>query len=125
MSRTVFIQAYFNTFHSFVDELMKAFPEDTLLPTQKMSLSLLQRTNPMLLIKSVHETILPYQKMIEDRNTDFFLKHSYSDETSADSSLEPLIQKIKEMWTELTPTNHRVIWDYITNLLLLGKRCVD
>jgi len=123
MSRTVFLQAYFNTFHGFLDQLSQVFPGDLDLPSYKAALSLIQRTNPMMAVSQVMETIAPFESMIVARDADFFMKYGYSEFTAADTTLDPLIQKLKTMWGGLTPKNQEVVWDYITSLLQLGKKC--
>lgn len=125
MSRTVFLQAYFNTFHGFLDQLSQVFPGDLDLPAYKTTLSLVQRTHPMMAVSQVMETILPFEEMIMTRNADFFLKYGYSEFTGNDTSLDPLIQKLKTMWVVLTPVNQNIVWDYITSLLRLGKKCQE
>jgi hypothetical protein len=121
MSKTIYLQAYFNTLQSFFEDMMRAFPNDADIPAYKVSVNMLQRTNPMMVVTSMLETIAPYEKMIETRDVDFFLKHTYPD---TDSTFEPIIEKIKGMWTTLSESNQKVIWDYITALVGLAKKCV-
>jgi hypothetical protein len=125
MSKKVYLQAYFHTLDSLIDDLLRVFPNDVDLITYKTSIGLAQRTNPMLFVRAIFETMGPYEKMIEERNADFFLNFDYSDLVSTDASLGPLFQKLKEMWSTLTPANQKTIWDYITNLSGLVKKCVE
>lgn len=125
MSKTVYLQAYFNTLHSLLDDLLRVFPNDTDLVTFKTSLSMIQKTNPMMLIRNVHETMSPYQEMIKQRNTDFFLKFNYDEFAKTDQTLGPLLEKLKTMWNVLTPTHQKVVWEYITNLSGLVNKCIE
>lgn len=123
MSKRVFLDAYFTQFHAFLAELSRVFPDDTDIPAYKAGLSLLQKTNPMLLVTEVIRNTAPYEKMIADRDADFFLKHDFADNIAEDGTLEPIIQKIKGMWTSLSENNRKCIWDYITLLVGLAKKC--
>jgi hypothetical protein len=123
MSRKIFLDAYYNNFNGFLGELSRVFPDDPDIPVYKTSLVLLQKTNPMLLVVEVIRGVEPYEKMIEERNADFFLKHDFAENIAQDGTLEPIIQKIKALWQTLSVNNQKCIWDYITLLVGLAKRC--
>ena len=122
MSKKILMDAFYNQFSDFLSELCKAFPEDPDFPAYKTGLVLLQRTNPALVIKAVHEHVTPYEETIRAKNVDFFLKHDYSTHTENDDALEQVIQKLKGYWGEMSEVNQTVVWKYITLLLDLAKR---
>lgn len=122
MSKKILLDAFYNQFSDFLSELMKAFPEDDEFPAYKTGLLLFQKTNPVLVIKAVHEHMTPYEETIRAKNVDFFLKHDYSGHTENDGALDQVIEKLKGYWEQMSEANQTVVWRYITLLLDLAKR---
>jgi hypothetical protein len=125
MSKKILLDAFYTQFTDFLTELAKAFPEDPDFPAYKTGLLLLQKTNPALVLKTVHEHVMPYEATIRARNVDFFLKHDYSNHIDNDDALEQVIRKLKGYWEQMSETNQTVVWRYITLLLDLAKRYVS
>lgn len=123
MSKKILIDAFFNQFSDFLTELTKAFPEDQDFPAYKAGLQLLKRTNPMIVINAIIEHVTPYEEMIKTKNSDFFLKHEFSEHTGDDDALQQVIRKLKGLWTTLGPSSQASVWGYINLLLDLAKRC--
>jgi hypothetical protein len=121
MSRKILLDAFYNQFSDFLDQLTKVFPGDTDFPTYKMGLLLLQRTNPILVVSEVHKHVAPFEEIIRAKNEDFFLKHEFSEYTS-DDALEQIIMKLKGLWSTLTDNNKTCVWGYIILLMDLAKR---
>jgi hypothetical protein len=122
MSKKILLDAFYNQFSDFLSELTKAFPDDPDFPAYKTGLLLFQKTNPVLVIKAVHEHVSPYEETIRTKNVDFFLKHDYSNHTENDDALEQVIQKLKGYWEQMSEANQTVVWKYITLLMDLAKR---
>jgi hypothetical protein len=118
MSKKVFLDAFFNQFGDFLDQLVKVIPDDTDLPAYKATLGLLQRTNPTLVIKETFTHMSPFEAVIRARNEDFFLKHEFAEY----DTLEQLITKIKSLWVGLSENNKNCVWGYLTILLDISKR---
>jgi hypothetical protein len=118
MSKKVFVDAFFNQFGDFLDQLVKVIPDDTDLPAYRATLGLLQRTNPTLVIKETFTHMSPFEAVIRARNEDFFLKHEFAEY----DTLEQLITKIKSLWLGLSENNKNCVWGYLTILLDISKR---
>lgn len=123
MSRKIFIDAFFNQFNDFLEQLIRVFPEDTDFPAYLSGLKLLQRTNPMLVITQVKEHVSPYEETIRAKNEDFFLKHTFDD--VSDDAIDQVINKLKGLWGVLDDSNKKHVWEYVTVLLELAKRCAS
>jgi len=121
MSKKVFLDAFFNQFGDFLEQLIKVFPDDTDIPAYKSGLGLLQRTNPTLVIKETYTHMSPFEKVIRARNEDFFLKHEFAEY----DTLEQVIAKIKSLWVGLSENNKNCVWGYLTILLDISKRYND
>lgn len=118
MSKKVFVDAFFNQFGDFLDQLIKVLPDDTDLPAYKAGLGLLQRTNPTLVIKETFTHMGPFETVIRARNEDFFLTHEFAEY----DTLEQVISKIKSLWVGLSENNKNCVWGYLTILLDISKR---
>lgn len=125
MSKKILMDAFYNQFADFLTQLAKTFPEDPDFLAYKTGLLLFQKTNPVLVIKTVHEHVIPYEETLRAKNVDFFLKHDYSDHIDNDDAMAQVIQKLKGYWGDMSETNQDVVWKYITLLLDLAKRYVS
>lgn len=123
MSRKILIDAFFNQFSDFLNELIRVFPTDADFPTFKTALNLLQKTNPMLVITQVKTSTDPYAEMISSKNENFFIEHDYSSDIDGDDAIQQVIQKLKGLWEVLTPNNKKVVWDYVRVIRDLATRC--
>ena len=125
MSKKILLDAFYNQFADFLSQLAKVFPEDPDFPAYKTGLVLFQKTNPVLVIKTMHEHVAPYEETIRAKNVDFFLKHDYSDHIDNDDAMEQVIRKLKGYWGEMSEANQDAVWKYITLLLDLAKRYIS
>lgn len=121
MSNRVFVSAFYTHFHEFLDQMARLFPDDSDVPTYKSALSLLQKSNPMLVPKEVVNHVSPFEASVRARDEKFFLDYSFSE--YQDGAIDQVIGKLKALWSSLTDSNKKAIWDYITLLLDLAYRC--
>ena len=122
MSKTIFLSAFYSQFTLFLDQLIVVFPEDSDFPTYKSGLFLLQKTNPKLVPEQVVTHVGPFEATIRARDETFFKERGFP-EYAEDTALDLIIKKMTEYWDTLTEENKKVIWDYVTLLLDLAKRC--
>jgi hypothetical protein len=123
MSRRIFLPALYTHFHEFLDQLTLVFPGDTDIATYKTALTLLQKTNPLLVPREVVNHVSPFEKVIRNRDEKFFLEYEFVE--YQDGTIDKVIGKVKGLWTTLSEANKKAIWEYITILLDLAKRCND
>lgn len=121
MSNRVFISAFYTHFNEFLDQMSRLFPDDSDVPTYKSALMLLQKSNPMLVPKEVVNHVSPFEASVRARDEKFFLEYSF--EEYQDGAIDQVIGKLKGLWTTLSDSNKKAIWDYITLLLDLAIRC--
>lgn len=121
MSKKIFTDAFFSQFHDFLEQLSKVFPDDSDYPAYTVGLTLLQHANPGMVISAFKTHVFPFEEMIMSKNSDFFMKHEFSDYTS-DDTLGQIIGKLKNQWEELSENNKTCIWNYIILILNLAKR---
>jgi hypothetical protein len=116
------MDTFFNQFHSFLGELARVFPEDEDFPAYDTALTLIQKMNPILVLTEFTKHVIPFETMIREKNSDFFLKHDFS-EFDPDNTMDPIIKKLKGYWAEMSDANKDAIWKYITLLIDISKRC--
>jgi hypothetical protein len=121
MSNRVFVTAFYTHFHEFLDQMTRLFRDDSDIPTYKTALTLLQKSNPMLVPKEVVNHVSPFEASVRARDEKFFLEYSFSE--YQDGAIDKVIAKLKSLWTTLSDSNKKAIWDYITILLDLAIRC--
>ncbi len=123
MSKKIFMDAFFTQFHEFMGQLIKVFPDDADFKMYDDGVALVQRMNPGLVISEFGKHVSPFDKVIRKRDDAFFMNHTF-DSLEPDNTMEQVIQKLKGYWTTLSAQNKSSIWDYITLLLDIHKRCV-
>lgn len=124
MSKRIFLDAFYGQFSDFLSQLAEVFPEDSDFPTFKTGLILLQKTNPKIVPEQVVIHVAPFEATIRARDEKFFLDHGF-DEYASDDALGSVILKMKSLWSVLGDNNKKIVWDYITLLMDLAKRCIS
>ena len=122
MSRKIFLDAFYNQFSDFLDQLIQVFPNDSDFPTYKTGLLLLQKTNPKLVPDQVLIHVTPFEKTLRARDERFFIDYSFT-EYESDDALGMIISKMKGQWSSLSDNNKKCVWDYNNLILDLAKRC--
>lgn len=122
MSKAIFLSAFYGQFATFLDQLIATFPADTDFPTYKSGLFLLQKTNPKLVPEQIVLHVAPFEATLRARDEDFFKKRGFP-EYADDNALDLVIQKMMTYWDTLSPENKTVVWDYVSLLLDLARRC--
>lgn len=121
MSRKIFLDAFYNQFSDFLDQLIQVFPNDSDFPTYKTGLLLLQKTNPKLVPDQVLIHVTPFEKTLRARDERFFIDYSFT-EYESDDALGMIISKMKGHWSSLSDNNKKCVWDYTNLILDLAKR---
>jgi len=111
MSKKVLIDAMFNQFSSFLEELKQMYPNDPDFPVFITTLSLLKSTNPMMVINVVNSDILvPFGDKIAVRDESFFLNEDYTNNANVDLDI---VQKLKQYVKNMSPNSKDMVWKYI------------
>jgi len=117
------VDAFFTQFHGFLGELTRVFPEDEDFPAYDSGLKLMESMNRGLVLSEFTKHVIPFETMIRAKNSDFFLKHDFS-EFDPDNTMDPIIKKLKGYWETMSDANKEAIWNYIILLVDISKRCV-
>jgi hypothetical protein len=124
MSKKVLIDAFYNQFHDFLEQLQKVMPEDTDFPTYIMGLKMMRTGNPMYLVREFIAQTKPFEASIKSRDEKFFLDYTF-DEFANNDWLIQMINKIKGLWKGFSDNNKKCVWDYTNLLLAIGQKCSE
>ena len=120
MSSTIYLKSFFHQLSDVVGELADMFPDDPDFGVFKTYISLLQRTNPTMVIDTFHEHVgLKFENEINAKNEDFVLNYTA---TEYGSDGMDIVSKIKSYWSVLSADTKSAIWQYIYILKELAKK---
>ena len=125
MSRKIFLDAFYDQYEDFLKQMLQVFPSDPDWPLYIAGLAIFRRTNPLLVVKKTWKHIARFEDVLKRRDEKFFLERDYSDITEGEEPLEQTITKLKGMWAQLSLHNRNIVWDYMTNITYLAKKCND
>ena len=125
MSKKIYIDAFFNQYEDFLNQLKDVFPEDPDFPLYLAGLAIFRRTNPAIIAKKTWKHVSRFEDVIKKRDEDFFVKRDFSDITEGEEPLEQTVAKIRGMWAGLNAHNKKVVWDFINNITVLAKLCTS
>lgn len=124
MSKKIYIDAFFNQYEDFLQQLKEVFPEDRDFPLYLAGLAIFRRTNPTIIAQKTWKHVSRFEDVIKKRDEDFFVKRDFSDITEGEEPLEQTVEKIRGMWSGLNDHNKKMVWEFINNITALAKMCV-
>ena len=111
MSSSTYLKSFFHQLTEVVGELADMFPDDPDFRVFQTYISLLQRTNPTMVIDTFHEHVgLKFENEINAKNEDFVLNYQAAEYGSDGMDI---VAKIKSYWSVLSPDSREAIWQYI------------
>jgi len=120
MSSATYLKSFFHQLTEVVGELADMFPDDPDFKVFQTYISLLQRTNPTMVIDTFHEHVgLKFENEINAKNEDFVLNYQAAEYGSDGMDI---VAKIKSYWSVLSPDSRAAIWQYIYILKELAKK---
>lgn len=125
MSKKIYIDAFYDQYEDFLHQMQQVFPEDPDWPLYIAGLAIFRRTNPLVVVKKTWQHMGPYETQIKAREEKFFLTRNWDDHTDGEEPMQQTVDKLRGMWLSLSKHNQNVIWDYVTNVLYLAKRCSE
>jgi hypothetical protein len=123
MSKKILIDAFFNQYEDFLNQIKEVFPDDPDWKLYLSGLAIFRRTNPLIVVKKTWKWVSKFEDTIYARDETFFLTMDYSEYTEGEEPLEQTIEKLRNMWSVLDAHNRRVVWDFINNITKLAKLC--
>lgn len=123
MSKKIYIDAFFEQYGDFLHQMVDVFPEDPDWARFRTGLAVFRRVSPMSIIKTTWEGVAPFEDIIRNREEAFFLARGKENTAPNQDAIEYIITKLKRAWSTISLHNQNVIWDYVTNVMILAKKC--
>lgn len=123
MSKKIYIDAFFNQYEDFLNQIKEVFPEDPDWKLYLSGLAIFRRTNPLIVVKKTWKYVSQFEEVIKNRDEKFFMDLDYSTYTEGEEPLEQTIEKLKRMWVSLTPHNRKIVWEFVNNITTLSRIC--
>jgi len=118
------LTAFNNHFIEFLEDVSNIFPNDKDIKKSKVSLELLKKTNPRLIIKVWKEQIASkYREKIEAGDISFFLNKDYSsdiDGANESTKIMSSIERLRVPISNMGEDNQEKTMKYIQNLTKLS-----
>ena len=122
-SRKIYIDAFFDQYEDFLQQMQDVFPSDPDWPLYIAGLNIFRRTNPLMVVQKTWKHISKFEDIIKSRDEKFFVDRDFSDITEGEEPLERTITKLKGMWAALSTHNRNIVWDYVNNITYLARKC--
>jgi hypothetical protein len=122
-SKKILVDAFFNTYEDFMNQMIAVYPDDRDFPLYKSGLGMFRRVNPAIIVGKTWKWVSKFEGKIKERDESFFLEYDYSSDTEGEEPLEQTLEKLRSMWRELNEHNRRVVWDYVNLIMELARRC--
>lgn len=120
MSSAVYLKSFFHQLSEVVGQLTEMFPDDPDFKVFQTYISLLQRTNPSMVVDTFHEHVsVKYETEIDGKNDSFFLNYNAAEYGSDGVDI---VSKIQSYWSLLSDETKGAIWQYIYILKELSKK---
>ena len=123
--KTTVLRAFNTHLFEFLNDIISILPDNVGLVTTKNSFEMYKKANPTLLIKIWYSYVyLPYAKIIDEGNLDFFIEKDYTSELSGlanASNVSNAIDTLRGQIREMSDTNRTHSLEYIQNLCKLSN----
>ena len=117
-SKKVLIDAFFDQFITFVNELTDMYSDDPDFGMFGTTLKLMKMTNPSLVIKYVSDSTSQFLDKIMASDEAFFMEMDFSVYGSVDMNI---FTKLKTYIQAMSPKSKVSVWKYIQNITRLAQ----
>jgi hypothetical protein len=119
MANIAATKAFYSTLNDVINNLVEMFPDDADFMTFKTFIGMAQKTNPALVINTLHPELSKYEKYIDTRDEKFLLEYKAVDYGAEGADI---FEKVKSYWTVLDTQTKDSLWQYFYILKELCKK---
>jgi hypothetical protein len=87
-SKKILVDAFFNTYEDFMNQMIAVYPDDRDFPLYKSGLGMFRRVNPAIIVGKTWKWVSKFEGQIKERDESFFLSYDYSSDTEGEEPLE-------------------------------------
>jgi hypothetical protein len=117
-SKIVLMNALYDQFFSFLNELIEIYPDDVDFSIFLSTLKMLKTTNPSLLPNYIVEYTTQFNDQILNGDERFFIDYSF-EEYSEHVDLN-IFSKLKKYFKEMNEKSKQNVWKYTQNIVKLS-----
>jgi hypothetical protein len=117
-SKIVLMNALYDQFFSFLNELIEIYPDDVDFSIFLSTLKMLKTTNPSLLPTYIVEYTTQFNDQILNGDESFFIDYSF-EEYSEHVDLN-IFSKLKKYFKEMNEKSKQNVWKYTQNIVKLS-----
>jgi len=111
-----YLDSFFKELKSFLKNLIKVFPNDRDIKVISSSVNIaMMDDSDYIIITKFYNYLLPYENLIDNRDSRFFYENKIYDENFQ------FFSKLNLYWENLNNDNRKIVWDYLQVLFLLSK----
>lgn len=119
MSAIVAMKTFFNTLNTVVENLIEMFPDDVDFRTFKTFISMIQKTNPSIVIDTFYGELSKFETYIDTKDEKFLLEYKAVDYGAEGADI---FEKVKTYWSVLDDQTKDSLWQYFYILKELCKK---
>jgi hypothetical protein len=123
--KTTILRAFNTHLFEFLNDIITILPGNVGLVTTKNSFEMYKKANPTILVKIWYSYVyLPYAKIIEEGNLDFFIDKDYTTELSGlpnAGNVSNAIDSLRVQIRNMSDVNRTHSLEYIQNLCKLSN----
>jgi hypothetical protein len=124
-NRLLIVSCFNKKFEEFLTDLIIVFPEDQDFRMFKNSFQLLKNIDERKCISMFSQYAATYRVPILSKDEGFFFNQSFNELVPiAGNNISILVDKLKNMWSELDSTNRDTVWKYLTAFILLQDKYI-
>lgn len=123
-----YLSIFIKQLEDFATELTQLFPQDVDLKLALNMIILVKKAHPRKLLDIFLKFTNTYKEQIMSKNEDFFIKHDFNDlaqKTKQQDYALSLVTQLKSHWTEMSPENKEVSWNYLIVLFKLADKITE
>ena len=124
-SNTQILSAFNNHFTEFVEDIVRAFPDDVDIATAGNALGKLRKANPRLIIMIFKEHVLaPYGEKINAGDLSYFIEKDYTADVEGSAQAGPILEKIQQIkgpLASMEASEQEKVLKYMQNLCKLSS----
>lgn len=117
-SKIVLMNALYDQFFSFLNELIEAYPDDVDFSIFLSTLKMLKSTNPSILSTYIVEYTSQFNDQILNGDENFFIDYSF-EEYGEHVDLN-IFAKLKKYFKEMNEKSKQNVWKYTQNIVKLS-----
>lgn len=118
-NRIVLMNALFDQFQGFMNELCEMYPNDEDFGTFLTTLKLMRSTNPSLVPKYIYEHTNQFEKEIMSKDESFFMNYSFVE--YGESVDLDIFSKLKQYLQTMDGKSKENVWKYVQNIFKLAN----